>query len=457
MSETTPGIGQKRPDNDDINLLLKKLRDFDDNVRIDAAKRLGRYPQPEVVKALVGRLIDRSAHVRWYVIDTLVTINDKSVCESITAKLKDEIPEVRGKAAEALGILGCKGSAMALVEAVDDASEDVAKYAGIALGKLADIESVNELIDRLDAQERKKRCFALAQFDHMIIQPLVKKTDFHYEDYNDKEDANRISRYFENRVMVLKLLEPQPFEGVTKFYNNPKEGLNYKRRDPHIDDGASELYVKCGYNSKNLLIAKYLIELNDPRAVPWLCKILMEDQAPIVRWLILEKFAKMTTYSEDVVRAILNPLTKDFPLLRINAAKSLAQMKATLAVPPLCKIIESDKDKNVVYAAITATGDIGDIRAVPTLINKLINDDESGDNRRLAAEALGKLPSAEGTEALISALGSDGNPNVRKTAAISLGNLRAKEAKGPLGIVAGGRDESKDVIEAAKAASQKLK
>jgi HEAT repeat protein len=452
MSDKTPGIGQKRPvGDDDLGILLKKLRDFDDNVRIDAAKRLGNYPRPQVVKALIGRLIDRSSQVRWYVIDTLVKINDKSVCESITEKLEDEVAEIRGKAAEALGILGCKDAAMALVNAVDDGNEDVTKFVGLALGQLSDQESMHALIQKFNYYKNEKKSFALAQFGYSMIDPLIKKTDYHSSSY-----PGDIKSYLENRVRALTLLDPLPFDEVVKFYD-PKKGIKYNNRTPRLNDGEKEMYTKWGYNPINLLVTQFLFKLDDPRAISWLSKILVEDAAPLIRWLILNKFARMTNYSDDVVRSILKPLKKDYPALRAKAARTLGEMKATSSVASLCHIIDSDSDTNIVYEAITAVGSIGDLGAIHTLVDELINNDRFEKKRQLAAKALGKINSPEGIEALISSLGSDGAPEVRKTAAISLGNLKAKEAVRPLGIVANGRDENEHVIQVAKEALKNIK
>jgi HEAT repeat protein len=489
MSDRTPGIGAARkPDvPSDIERLLIELRDFDDDVRIDATKALSTIRDPQVTTALQGRLKDRSARVRWQAIDALVKTGNQSACASIQALLNDCEESVRAEAAWALGELQCQESAMALVEAVDDYSPDVAQNAGISLGKLRDTSAMQELISQLSKYRSSSyydgyryygkmisehllnaRVFALAQMGMIVVTPLLKSIErAHNRVYEvDQDGCSPVSQYveraFSDRVQVLLALDrSQIIEFFSKWYSAGKPW------------GGRILAVQC------------LAQTSDPAAASLLCRVATSGETPPLRWFAVEGLEKVPPTKESI-RALIAVLRNDelaslrsraaaalekHPLtekssqafiamlhgdkeisLRRRAAEALGNLKATDAVPALCKVVTSTSDPEVAQQAMLSLGEIGDSRAIPTLTEVILNDYRDRAERRRAAKALGGIHSRECMRPLLSALGSDGDPVVRKTAAEALGQLGFKDAIEPLKIVADGRDEDEQVIEAAKAA-----
>jgi len=104
--------------------LAKALRDEDPNVRLDAAKALGRLGAAarEAVPALAQALQDDDARVREEAAGTLARVGSPHAVPAIPALiaiLSDENPRVRGMAALALGTMGAaaKEAVPALVKA----------------------------------------------------------------------------------------------------------------------------------------------------------------------------------------------------------------------------------------------------------------------------------------------------------------------------------------------------
>jgi HEAT repeat protein len=111
--------------------------------------------------------------------------------------------------------------------------------------------------------------------------------------------------------------------------------------------------------------------------------------------------------------------------VRMNAAKALGRIGNVRAVPGLIDLLRRDRDDYVRMAAAEALGLIGDPRAVPALIERV--NQEGGDltsqrSIAVAAEALGRLGDRRAVPALRDAL-MDRSEIIRMAAVTSLGIL----------------------------------
>jgi HEAT repeat protein len=109
----------------------------------------------------------------------------------------------------------------------------------------------------------------------------------------------------------------------------------------------------------------------------------------------------------------------------------------TLALEPLAEVLRANESVMLRSAAAGLLGDLGDIRAVPFLVDALERD-AAPEVRLWTADSLGVLGDARAVEPLITALG-DHDPGVRETAvralgalAEALGSLRALAALAPV-------------------------
>jgi hypothetical protein len=124
---------------------------------------------------------------------------------------------------------------------------------------------------------------------------------------------------------------------------------------------------------------------------------------------------------------LFDALSDASPDVVLAGISALAHFPDARAVEPLCRFIESGV-KVLVYAAMSRLEEMGDDRAVPTLV-KVLLDTRNSFNQRVAGGALARC-GPRGFEALAAALGH-ADPRVRLGAVVGLdvsGDARA----GPL-------------------------
>lgn len=129
----------------------------------------------------------------------------------------------------------------------------------------------------------------------------------------------------------------------------------------------------------------------------------------------------LVNIGKPAVPSLIAALKDDDPIVRRNATKALVEIKDTGAVEPLINSLK-DSDLIVRRNAAKALGEIKDTRAVEPLIASL--KDEGAVVRRNAAEALGKIRDSRATESLVACL-KDGDAIVRKNAALALKEIGA--------------------------------
>lgn len=115
---------------------------------------------------------------------------------------------------------------------------------------------------------------------------------------------------------------------------------------------------------------------------------------------------------------------------RMEAARRLGESKDPMALDPLLKAVQ-DENKSVRWAALEALGDLGDRRALPTILRFLKKKEPYNWGRRVAANALGNFKDRSAIEALIRLLTED-DPYVRRNAAMALGKIKDERAIPPL-------------------------
>ncbi len=113
------------------------LEDRDFRLRAAAVRALGVLGQADVVAALIPRLGDEKAEVRWETAFVLGRLGDQGAVQPLLGRLSDDHPEVRKQALLSLGYLGAVEAAAA-IEAVlaNDEEAQVRDAAQAALAML---------------------------------------------------------------------------------------------------------------------------------------------------------------------------------------------------------------------------------------------------------------------------------------------------------------------------------
>lgn len=118
-------------------IAAEPLEDRDFRLRAAAVRALGVLGQADVVAALIPRLGDETAEVRWETAFVLGRLGDQGAVRPLLGRLSDDHPEVRTQALLSLGYLGAAAAAAAIeAVAADDAEAKVREAARAALAML---------------------------------------------------------------------------------------------------------------------------------------------------------------------------------------------------------------------------------------------------------------------------------------------------------------------------------
>lgn len=173
------------------------------------------------------------------------------------------------------------------------------------------------------------------------------------------------------------------------------------------------------------------IHSKDARANPILAKLLNSENQKVAE-TAAQALSRIDT--PEVGRQILPLLQTGSPEVRIRVLRALALMKSIDSVPHLAQAM-ADPDLRVRQRAAYWLNRSPEVRAVPALIHALESETDFA-LQRDAAEALGKLKSAEAENALIHALKQQDNI-LRARCIRALGKLRSIQAIRPIVALVG--------------------
>ncbi len=304
--------------------LLIAVQASDPALRAMAAERLGRHRAPGVYEALAKALGDPHRSVRMAAATGLGRLRDRRAVQALGALLTDADPGVRGRAVDALAALGDFRAAEAVATVLDDPEPEVRRRAMVALGVLG---------DPAGAEAARK---ALA-------------------DPAQRMDAIRTIVRLKDRLAVKPLCEV--------LLADPKAEV---RR----------------------AAAEALRELASPEAADALRKA-MTDGSPLVRLeaaKALGLLAQRGEVSGEALEDLLDRLARDLKggdvAARRSAAWTLGRVGTDRALDLLVGAM-NDPEPPVRWSVMEALGALGDLRAVPPLIDFLERQIKAeGPNRR---------------------------------------------------------------------------
>lgn len=125
------------------------------------------------------------------------------------------------------------------------------------------------------------------------------------------------------------------------------------------------------------------------------------------------------SWAEDTSKHVQELSSKD-PVVRMEAARKLGEIKDAAAVSPLIGILKGDKDRDVRGSTQDALVNIGK-PAVESLIVML--KDKDWHARRRAVQALGRIKDPGAIEPLVVAMRTDKDCYVRKFSARAIGEM----------------------------------
>ena len=130
---------------------------------------------------------------------------------------------------------------------------------------------------------------------------------------------------------------------------------------------------------------------------------------------------------EEAIDILIDTFSDENPLVRFQAAKSLAQI-GDESIKPLISKLNDDNPQTQKYV-ILALKDIGNDTVATELIDSLKSDDFA--IRKFAAKALGEMEVKSAVDPLIELL-TDPDWGVRTSATKALGDIKDKKAIDPI-------------------------
>ncbi len=401
-----------------LAVLIKYLRSEKTELRIAAAKALGKLREKSVVKALVSRLeVDDSWRVRKAAVEALGSLGDKSAMESLLKRLEDEDQEVHYAATKALGILGAKSALTSLVNQLVDEDLGVRIATIEALGALKDRSVMEVLVEQLESNNPRIRLAAVnalgALKDRSVVSSLVNRLKVEKERSVLITIAETLSSLGSNSV-IQTLFKRTKNKELTVLVIDTLGSLGNKSVVPKLVE-----YLEDKYSGVRLAAVRALGKLRDNSVIDLIVKRL-EDEDQEVRYRAAKALGKLG--DKSVVNALVSHLTDEVPRVRYAIIEALGSLGDKSVVPPLVKRVENDKDSEVRYIAVKVLGILGDNSAVE-MISKLVRDHEDSGVRYAAAEALGRLGDRSVIETLDKRLMEENNSLVRIAIAKALVEL----------------------------------
>ncbi|MDD3043633.1 MAG: HEAT repeat domain-containing protein [Methanosarcinaceae archaeon] len=435
--------------------LIKALGDRDANVRELSAFAIGRIGDQKAVEALSEALSDPEPEVRRSSAHALGRIGDKSAVEALSKALSDPEPEVRGSSARALGILEAPeatgllipllqyeddevvlqevvvalrrlkgpGAASALLEVLDHENEDVRREVVISLGELGDPVASEALLELFDEEELGYT--AASAFGNLRSNQTVEKLTGLLDSRDPIIRANAVKALgnTEDPAVIpplIEMLEDPALEvrkeaahmlgtfgyleapGAEKAVTPLIRALEDRDEDVRISviyslgsfgDEEAVLPLISLLGHKDAAVRKAaayaLGRIGDPRAVEALTERVETEENWLERRIMAETLIEIGG-TEAVEPLIMLLEDKDYRI-RQSAAMGLGKLRATEAVDALLEALETERERVVRQAEVSALGEIGDKRAAETLRQLSTDRNEYRHVREAAGEALGKL------------------------------------------------------------------
>ncbi len=158
-----------------VPALIKALEDEDNEIRAVAAWSLGENGDPSAVPALIEALGDEDAEVKLKSVEAILKVGKPAVPALIELL---EGGKRRAFAAKALGKIGDSSAVAALIMALEDNDWAVVRESIVALGEIKDKRAVPVLIDALEFGDSAGKNYAIQSLcvigDTSAVPALIK-------------------------------------------------------------------------------------------------------------------------------------------------------------------------------------------------------------------------------------------------------------------------------------------
>ncbi|MBM3457606.1 MAG: hypothetical protein FJX77_03610 [Armatimonadetes bacterium] len=409
--------------------------------RLRTIQILGKIADRSARGPLTGCLLDPDPEIRLAAVGALHQVRDPAAAEALSGRLWDMHPMVRSAAAEALRSLGPPAGAVlaALLHAGGARAAGKPGAAALGTGPPPQADA-----GAYPAEIRSQLVLLLAEIGGPESESALRRA---------LADRDTEVRTVAARSLRAHGWVPGSAVEQVELALAERDWITIRLAGTDavpvlcalLDRGAGDLRGR---------ILERLVELQDPRAIPSLCRGLRnpdpEVQAGFLRALV--------AFGSAGVAHLVTQLADESPRARQGAAQALGLLQASEAAAPVCGLL-ADPNPRVRSAAVAALLGIGS-PAVPELRRRLTHsnpivregaawalipaedagaaedllrllNDASAAVRHAAALAIRPLRNPGALEALLRLL-EEATPSNRAAAALALGELEAGQAIQPL-------------------------
>lgn len=413
----------------DINLteryLLGALNDAALEVRLDAARALGRGRSQRAVPALIEWLGDIEPKTRIAAAEALGDIGGPQATSALARSLGDPDHGVRQRAVRAIGAIGKRGdlaAVISLLPRLSDEKADVRRETVEQLEAIGDRRAVIPLVSAFSdnhPEVRKAAVRAVGRFgDAAVVPALLRLLRDPSEDVRSAAVGSLGAIGSTDAIGALSELLTT---GTDLFRSKVAYALGQIARDPSAGKAgeiALERLVAAMATPSLRTASREALRVAGPAAIPALLAHLAGklpgDPATAVQLLSKAADARATAAltAELERRRVAQPVV----LLALGATGDPAAL-----VPVLSAL--SSRDPEIRLAAMNAMRPLlgEDGRASDVLIERLA--DSELEVRVLAAEYLGLVRARQGTEKLLALTAADTPPRLRRAAVDALGEI----------------------------------
>jgi HEAT repeat protein len=394
------------------------------DMRVNAARALGRVGGAAAVTALCAALRSRTNELIWEINKALARIGGEPALDCALRAIKRKSHTQRRAAAITLGLIGGSRAVPALIRALDD-DDFLVRWA--AVESLGQIGGPHAMTGLLKAQKD----------DHLNVRDSVISTLGKNAD--DEIEAALIS--------ILQNKDP---DQVSNQVRSAAVGALGWRGTERALAAVTDV-LRDGNFDLRLAAVRALGRIGGKQAAAALAEALQDK---VIALDAAEEIGSVG--GSRALAALLDTLQKNkrdasWEYVRAAAARALGQIRGDEALTALVKALE-DRSSSVRGSAAKGLGQIGGELAVAGLTRAL--DDKEMFVRSRAVEALRRIGGADAVAALLHTLKRDDNSYVRWQTAKALGEIGDTAARA--GLIEALQDPNEWVRHWARAALEQL-
>ena len=397
-----------------LPLLLKALKDEDDNVKASAVEHLGQMGDRSVVGALIEILNSGDIWTAFPAADALGRIGDKKAVPALLGALN--VKALREPVLKGLSHLSAPETLEYIVPFLADASRSTREETLITIGvfyhKGTPADFISETMNRLCGPE--------------VIHKIAKHA------WSPKADVRTAA------ILLLGLMQDERALGpLLELYTEESVVEDVKRALVFIGKGRPESLIALFDSDdeyQRRLIAEVAVEVASP-VYRELFEDLLSDEDGHVRAFAAIGLSRLR--DKGAVQSLKKLLSDPYEDIQEAAVTALSDLRERLDIGEFVGCLRAG-DAALRRNAALLLGKIGAMDSIAALGFALKDADVSV--RQAVVEALSSLKTEEAAKYLIFAL-TDEDPHIRASAALSLGPMEARNLD-PLVLLLSDPDDS---------------